>query len=127
MSNQYVEEVLQKLSSNPTAQDLDFLIEAHARVGYLAATAAGRRDTAIAERKFQFSTAYADAKRNGAKTASDAENAAIIAVRDYSLAEVRAGETAAKLSNLLQSIEQAINGVKFLGKQTDVVLPGVRR
>lgn len=125
--SEYVAEVLQKLQDNPTAQDLDYLIEAHARVGYLAAVSQGRRDVSIAERKFAFSSAYADAKREGAKTAGDAENIAVIRSHDAYLAEARAGEVAAKLASLLSSIEQCINGIKYLGRQTDVSLPLTRR
>jgi hypothetical protein len=129
MSNsEYIAEVLDKLSNNPTAQDLDYLIEAHARVGYLAATARGRAEQAEATKKYHRATAYADARASGrAKSATDADNIALIETRDYETAEIRARETATKISNLLGSIEQSINGIKYLGRQTDVVLPSTRR
>lgn len=128
MSNEYVGEVLAKLSDNPTSQDLDYLIEAHARIGYIAAQARGRAEDAESVRKYQRATAYAEARNSGrAKSASDAENIAIIETRDFEAAEIRAREVAAKLGNLLGSIEQSINGIKYLGRQTDVSLPNVRR
>lgn len=127
MGNEYLEQVVEKLGSSPTNQDLDFFIEAHSRVGYLASVAQGLAERSEADRKFRFATAYADAKRNGAKSATDAEAAATIAVRNEVLAEVSARERLAKVRNLLNSIEQAINGIKYLGRATDVTLPGMRR
>lgn len=127
MANEYLEEVITKLTSNPTSADLDFFLEAYARVGYLASVAQGRRDTAIAERKYQQASAYAQAKRDGAKTSADAEAASIIATRDVVLEEVRAAEAATKLGNLLDAIEQAINGIKYIGKQTDAPMTLPRR
>lgn len=128
MSNEYVAEVLDKLSNNPTAQDLDYLIEAHAQIGYLAATAKGRAETAEAVRKYERASAYARARESGrAKSAVDADNLALIETRDFEIAEIRARETAAKMANLLGSIEQSINGIKYLGRQTDVSLPLTRR
>ena len=128
MTNEYVAEVLAKLSDNPTAQDLDYLIEAHARIGYLAAQARGRAEQAEATRKFQRASAYAAARESGrAKSATDADNIALVETRDYEIAEIRARETSAKIGNLLSSIEQSINGLKFLGRTTDVSLPLTRR
>jgi hypothetical protein len=125
--NEYLEEVVSKLSNNPTAQDLDFFIEAHARVGYLVSIAQAASESAEAQRKFDLASAYADAKRNGAKTSADAEASATLATRDSVLAEISARERLTKLRNLLNSIEQAINGIKFLGRATDVNLPIPRR
>lgn len=127
MTNGYVAEVLERLSSNPTAQDLDYFIEAHARVGYMAATASGLAERAEAERKFAEATAYADAKRGGAKSSVDADRVAVSSTQAQRLAEIRAREVAQKMKNLLSSIEQAINGIKYLGRATDVSLPATRR
>ena len=119
MANEYLQEVMEKLENNPTSAELDFFLEAYARVGYLVSVAQGRRDLAVAERKYAQASAYAEAKRNGAKTAADAEAASIIGTRDAVLAEVTAAEAFTKISNLLDSIEQAINGIKYIGRQTD--------
>jgi ATPase subunit of ABC transporter with duplicated ATPase domains len=123
MTNEYVATVLSKLSDNPSAQDLDFFIEAYARVGYLAATAQASAERAEAERRFAEASSYAEAKRNGAKSATDAERASTAATHSYRLDEVSAREKAMKLKNLMLAIEQAINGIKFLNRQTEVMLP----
>lgn len=127
MGNEYVAEVLERLSSNPTAQDLDYFIEAHARVGYLAATAQGLAERAKASREFAEATAYANAKREGAKSSTDADRSALLGTQAERTEEIRAREVAAKMKNLLDSIEQAINGIKFIGRATDVNLPSTRR
>lgn len=118
--SEYVAEVLAKLQDNPTAQDLDYFIEAYARVGYLAATARGRAEYAESAYKHARATAYADAKATGrAKTAADAEQAAIVDAYESEQRAIRAREAASKVANLLSSVEQAINGIKYLGRQTD--------
>jgi hypothetical protein len=123
MSNEYVEEVIAKLSDNPTAQDLDFFIEAYARIGYLVGVAQGLADREEISRKHAYASAYAAARQNGAKSSTDADAAATIAIRDFALDEATARERYAKLRNLLAAIEQAINGIKYLGRATDVNIP----
>ena len=126
--NEYVQEVLQKLQNNPTAQDIDYFIEAHARIGYLAAQAQGIADQRTIDRKYVFATRFAEAKQQGVKvSAAEAEQYAIMNSTVEARDEVKANETAAKLKNLLDSVEQAINGIKFLGRATDVSLPNTRR
>lgn len=128
VSNSYVAEVLAKLSNNPTAQDIDYFIEAHARIGYLVGIARGRSELADATVKFRRATEYANARATGAaKSAVDAEQIAIIAAYSDDQISIRSRESYTKLSNLLSSIEQAINGIKFLGRATDVNLPGMKR
>lgn len=127
MKNEYVAEVLEKLSNNPTAQDLDYFVEAYARIGYLTAIARGMADNSEAERKYQFATEFARAKGDGAKTSSDADSSATIAVKPFVEKELKAREVAAKMSNLLAAIEQAINAIKYLGKATDTVMLPTRR
>jgi hypothetical protein len=127
MPNEYVAEVLAKLSSNPTAQDLDYFIEAHAKVGYLAGVAQSIAEQREADRKFHEAQSYADARRNGSKSATDAQASATIATKDQRDSEITARGNAVKMKNLLDSIEQAINGIKYLGRATDVNLPGMRR
>ena len=125
--NEYVAEVLEKLSNNPTAQDIDYFIEAHARIGYLAGVAQSIAEQREADRKFAEASAFTDAIANGAKSAANATAIALVAVRDKRDSEIAARGNATKLKNLLDSVEQAINGIKFLGRATDVNLPGMRR
>ncbi len=128
MPNDYVAEVLEKLQTNPTAQDLDYFIEAHARVGYLVSTARGRAEFAESNLKFQRATRYAESRQSGeAKSAGDADALAVIATIDTERESIRSREIYSKLANLLGSIEQAINGIKYLGRATDVNLPLTRR
>lgn len=127
MPNAYIQEVLQKLSSNPTAQDIDYFIEAHARIGYLAGVAQTTAEQCEAERKYHEAVAFIDARQSGAGSAADATAKAMVVVRDFRNSEIIAHGNAVKLKNLLDSIEQAINGIKFLGRATDVNLPSTRR
>lgn len=116
--SQYLLTVLAKLQSNPTAQDIDLLVEAYSRVGYIAADAEGLAEQAEAERKHAEAEAYLTAKRaEGKVTDKEAETRALLATKDYRYREVEARTKARKLKNLLESIEQAINAIKFLGRQ----------
>lgn len=128
MSNEYLEEVVSKLSDNPTAQDIDFFIEAHARVGYLVSVARGRAEYAESFAKHQRATAYSAARSSGlAKSATDAEQIAVVDSFGAEQDSIRAREQYTKLANLLSSITEAINGIKFVSRATDVSLPNMRR
>lgn len=126
MSNDYLTEVLEKLEDNPTSAELDFFLEAFARVGYLASVAQGKSERAEQDRRLAEAMEYADARAKGAKSSADAERIAIVRTNNQRVAEIGARESAAKLKHLLNSIEQTINGIKYLGRQTDVpmTLPG---
>jgi hypothetical protein len=120
--SQYLLTVLAKLQDNPTAQDIDFFVEAYSRIGYLAADAEGLAEEAEAERKHAEASAYLEVKREavlkGEKvTEREAEAQALIRVQSYREAEVEARTKARKLRNLLESVEQAINAIKFIGRQ----------
>jgi hypothetical protein len=120
--DQYLARVLGVLQSNPTASELDFLVEAFANVGYLAAEAEGMAEDAENLRKHEEASAYLRAKRaaieRGEKlTEREAEAIASVETRDLKTAEVEARTKARKLKNLLDSLEQAINAIKFLGRQ----------
>ena len=127
MANEYLEDVLAKLEDNPTSAELDFFLEAFARVGYLASVAQGAAERAEQSRKLAEATAYADARRRGAKSSADAERDAIVRTNNERVAEIGARESAAKLKHLLNSIEQVINGIKYLGRQTDAPMTLPRR
>jgi len=113
----YVESVFALLNSNPTQQNLDELVEAHVRIGYLAATAEGEYEAATDYRKYMEANAYLEAKKSGEKvTDKAAETAAFVACKEYRDAESEAKVRYRKIANLLESIEQAINAIKFLGR-----------
>lgn len=114
----YLLRVLTTLQSNPTAADIDFLVEAYVRVGYLAAEAEGLAEQAEAVRKHREAEEYLHAKRSGEKvTDKMAETLALSFTKEERNAEVEARTKARKLKNLLNSVEQAINAVKFIGRQ----------
>ena len=121
MSTEYIKRVLATLQSNPTNADIDFLVEAHASIGYLAASAESAAEMAEAQRKYDEATAAArireDALVSGTKVTADIV-AAKVAVETFESkkAEVKAYEKSRKLRNLLESVEQAINAIKFIGR-----------
>jgi hypothetical protein len=120
----YVAEVLDKLQSNPTNQDLDYLVEAHTYVGYLAAVAQGAADEAEAIRKYAEAESILAIKSQEPKvTGVILESSATRATQKERMAEIVARTQARKIYNLQQSIEQAINAIKYLGRQTGVSLP----
>lgn len=123
--SEYVTKVLAVLQSGPTSGDLDFLVEAYANVGYLAAQAEGDADMAEAKRKHEEAVAYLEAKKSGDKmTDKQAEATAQVATWHFRNAELEARTKARKLRNLLESVEQAINAIKFLGRyDSPVKLP----
>lgn len=113
----YIERVFLTLNSNPTAADIDFLIEAHAVIGYMAAEAENLYEQAVDRRKYEEANAYLKAKR-GAEKVSDkaAEAMAQVDCWDFRTAETTAKVKAQKVKNLLESLTQAINAIKFLGR-----------
>lgn len=118
---QYIGRVLATLQSNPTSAELDFLVSAFANIGYLAAVAETEAEMAEAQRKFDEATAAAqmreDAAAQGTKPTADYVAAKVTVLTfDSKKAEVKAYERSRKLKNLLESIEQAINAIKFLGR-----------
>lgn len=125
----YIDQLFRTLSSNPTAQDLDLLVEGYTRVGYLAAQAEGDAEMAEAERKFHEATAYSEAKSGspGERVTDEAaKNLAYLRTYDYRKAEIKAREKAQKLKNLLGSCEQAIMAIKFLGRYEVSPSPTIR-
>lgn len=128
MSNEYVSEVIERLQDNPTAQDLDYFIEAYTRIGYLVGVARGRAELAEATAKYERASAYANARSSGAaKSATDAEQIAIVESFEHEQKAIRAREASTKLSNLLSAIEQNINAIKYLGRATDAPMTLPRR
>lgn len=113
----YVESVFTLLNSNPTQAELDSLVEAHVRIGYLAAQAEHVYEQAVDQRKYEEANAWLAAKRSAEKvTAGEASVMAEVAIREFRISETEAKVKAQKVKNLLESIEQAINAIKFLGR-----------
>lgn len=113
----YINKTLEKLTQNPTAQDMDWLVEAYSYFGYMEATATGDADLAEAERKFAEAEAIQEAKIADPKASQTVlEAVAAVKTRDYRVAEIKARTNARKISNAWRSIEQTINAIKFLGR-----------
>ena len=127
VSPSYINKTLEKLTQNPTAQDIDWLVEAYTHFGYMDAEANGTADLAEAERKYQEAQAVQEAKLADPKTTqTQLEALATIKTWDYRTAEVKARTNARKIHNTWQSIEQAINAIKFLGRYDSGVNNSVR-
>lgn len=113
----YVERVFTLLNSNPTQQDLDELVEAHVRIGYLAAQAENEYEAAVDMRKYKEANAYLDAKKSAEKMSDKAAEAtAQVQCWEYRTAETEAKVRYRKIANLLESVEQSINAIKYLGR-----------
>lgn len=123
--------VLQMLGSGqPTVQHLDDYIVGHAVLGRLCATQQGVAEGLEAQRKTQWAQAFADAKTppkmaDGSpvvaewKAPSDrtCEAIADLAVAELRTREVREREKLTMLRNTKDSVWEAINAIKYLGRQ----------
>ena len=119
MSDDYIERVFRVLAQNPTAQNLDFLVEAFARVGNLAADAEGIAEKATHARKHAEALRYLEAKKTTPRpTDSEAKAMSLIETVPEHHAEAEANARARMLRNLLEAVEQAINAIKYLGRLT---------
>lgn len=115
MTPEYMAKVMKVITNNPTAQELDFLVEAHAKIGYMASQAEGDADLAYAIRKNEEANAYKRLLDKGEKITA-AERLAELEVFDLRREEINAKTRATKIKNLLESVREAINAIKFLGR-----------
>lgn len=122
----YVKRVYGILSSNPTSQDLDFLLEAYNKVGYFVACAIGDADSEEARLDYDIAVAKDDMRKSSSDkvTVATLEAHAVIKTYDQRKASIKARTDARKMMNLYQSIEQAINAVKYLGRMDNSVRIG---
>jgi hypothetical protein len=114
---EYVADILDLLRDNPTNSEMDELVAAYTTIGYYAATAEGMANEAEAKRKHAEAEAILE-KRNEDPKASMVVLESIATVKTYDLkrAENKAKANYKKLVNLLDSVEQAINAIKYLGR-----------
>lgn len=116
--DQYVIRLIQTLNSNPTAAELDLLVEGYSNIGYLLAEAEGLAEEAENVRKHNEASNYLSVKQSGERvTDKQAESQALVMSKADRDREVAAFVKARKLKNLRDSIEQAINAIKYLGRQ----------
>lgn len=126
MSAEYIGQVLAVLQSSPTSAELDYLVTAHANIGYIAAQAEAAAEEAEAQRKYDEAEATASV-REAAMTKAEKLTAADVAAKvtlltwESKKAEIKAAERAHKVKNLLSSVTEAINAIKFLGRYDSAV------
>lgn len=117
IDSKYVSDVFLRLSSSPTSQDLDFLLEAYTKIGYYVAAAIGDADLADAQLEYDQAQVKQDVKQQSEKvTAAVMDAQATLATFDQRKLSIKARTDARKLMNLYQSVEQAINAIKYLGR-----------
>jgi hypothetical protein len=102
-------------SGRMTEADLEFLVMGHAIIGRLCAEAQGISETASSTKKFRWSNEFAIAKGAGSTDKMAGVNADL-ATQDLGIREIEARKNLAHLKNAKDSIEQAINAVKFLSR-----------
>ena len=110
--------VLQMLGTGQaTTHNLDDYVIGYAVLGRIVAIAQGEAERAEQERKVSWARAFADAKSSPEKTSDKlAEVKADLVVESLRLKEINARERLTNLRNTWQAVEQAINAIKFLGR-----------
>ena len=110
--------VLQMLGTGQaTTQNLDDYVIGYAVLGRIVAVAQGEAERAEQERKVAWAREFANAKSSTGKVSDKlADVKADLAVEDRRFAEIKARERLTNLRNTWQAIEQAINAIKFLGR-----------
>lgn len=120
---QYVAGVIDRVTSGPTTSDLDYLVEAHASIGYYAAQAEAIANEAEVTRKVAEANSILHGRAADPKASfAILEAQAVADTAELRMAEAKAKSNAKKLTNLLESVEQAINAIKYLGRETGVTI-----
>lgn len=114
--SEYMARVMRTLLNNPTSADIDFLIEAYTKIGYLASVAEGDADLAYAVRKNEESSAWKRIMESEKMSNAAAEKLAELEIFELKQKEVEAKTRATKIKNLLDAIREAINGIKYIGR-----------
>jgi hypothetical protein len=107
--------------ANPTSSEMGFLVEAYAKIGYYASVAETTANEFETELKVAEANAFLEAKNSDEKRSVEAlRSIALINTQTErrQLDEAKAG--ARKLKALHESIEQAINAIKFLDRNGGV-------
>lgn len=121
IDNDYFVKVVNALTNNPTGASLDFLVEAHAAIGYYAGVAESIANEAEVARKVEEANVILDGRKADPKASfAILEAQAISATEELRYDEAKAKANARKISNLLESVEQTINAIKFIGRETNV-------
>jgi hypothetical protein len=114
---QYVESVVGLVCENPTSSNFDRLLEAYATLGFYEAQLSQRADDIEAVRKnTEANTVISKKMENPKYTAAELDAYSTVATFDIRRKEIQARGDWRKMSNLRFSVEQAINGIKWLGR-----------
>ena len=117
----YVNRVIDVMFDNPTASEMGFLVEAYAKIGYYAASAESEAELAEASRKMGQADILLKYKQENPKATAQMVDAYVtLSSAGLQGTEDRARANARKLKNLHESIEQAINAIKFLERNGGV-------
>lgn len=115
--SEYVREAYKLVSSNPTSQHLDELIEAHTQVSYFLYRAETATNKAEAEYKLALAKSVLKGKAEDPKRTQQMLDAqALIDANDVFTEYLTHKAMHTQLRLLLQSITEAINGIKFIGR-----------
>jgi len=121
IDGRYVNHVIDVMFNNPTAQHMDFLIEAYAKIGYYAASAESYADEMEVTLKLAEADAFVENKKDDPKASVEMlKQIVVLATTEASSNAMIARRDARKLKNLHESIEQAINAIKFLERNGGV-------
>jgi len=116
-AGEVVSRAIQLTTGNPTVESLDELIQVFSEVSWLAADAESLAERAEMGRKQVQATAYVKRKMEDPKaTAAFVEAQVTMDTRTAIETEVDARSKARRLKALLESLEQSINAIKFLGR-----------
>ena len=120
-----VNDAIRVLETNPTAAELDYLVTLYSTMGYYAAVAEGMSQDAEAVRKLEEANAFLDARNADPKAPMALiEAIATKQAHELRLAENKSRTNAKKLSNLQDSLREAINAIKFIGRNDSGVRIG---
>lgn len=122
---EYVNKVIDVMFDSPTAQQMSFLIEAYAKIGYYAAAAESMADEAETALKLEEADSFVETKESDPKASVEMVKSKVMlattGARDRYNYRKR---DARKLKVLHESIEQAINAIKFLDRNAGAVRIG---
>jgi translation initiation factor IF-1 len=114
---QILARVLEMLGSGQASvADLEDYVIGYSVLGRIVALAQGEAETAEQERKLAWARAFSESKMSGKVSDKLAEMQAEIQVEDHRHREIRAREKLTNLRNTWQAVEQAMNAIKFLGR-----------
>lgn len=113
MTEDYLKEVFRRLTLGVKNEDVPFLVEAYTKTGHMLAEAKAEAEDAAAVRKHELAQEYLKAKQSSEKVSDAvANNHAQVATFGLARQEIAAQRRVHKLSNLRESVYQAMSMLK---------------